>query len=211
MAIAQSTTDDCKECGDTITDYYSPGYCSRRCYYEHRGRRALKKVTHDHKFCATCFARLKRVDEPTEAWKNERGGYQNTVINHGGALTNVDDLGIVLDATDASQRKPTSVDSVIGHEHHTPNTTEGVDGEETSTGELTYTRVSCTCGNVDPSEEIDELREIHAKRTLINVYNRLLELHDSGDVSNRIDRDAYLEAYKEERSIPYAVGVGLHG
>jgi hypothetical protein len=211
MSVTKRPQTECNGCHDQFRTGYNGAYCSRQCYFEAKGQRALNKIAHDHKLCASCGALLKTVDEPTEGWKNERGGYQNTVINHGGSLTNVDDLGIVLDATDASQRKPTSVDSVIGHEHHTPNTTEGVDGEETNTGEVTYTRVSCTCGNVDPSEEIDELREIHAARTLANVYKRLVELHSNGAIDKRIDKESYFEAYKESSSLAYAVGVGLHG
>lgn len=47
------------------------GHCSRECALRHRGYRLLELIKHDHRFCYTCFARLKEVDPiPEEVRRN---------------------------------------------------------------------------------------------------------------------------------------------
>lgn len=209
----QSTppTDTCPSCNQEfqIAAAVNGSFCSRKCWLTHRGEKALKTLRHDHRLCSTCGARIKRTEGPSQAWADERGSPYETTLNHGGELHNTP-LGMALDATEASQRKPIAVDSIIGYEYHTTDATEGVDGEERPTGEATWTRISCTCGNVDPSEEIEELREIHTARTLANVYKRLVEKYDTGELDQRINKQRYFDAYKDTSSLAYAVGVGLH-
>lgn len=38
------------------------GHCSQQCVQRHRGQRLLNLVKHDHRFCFTCFARLKEIE-----------------------------------------------------------------------------------------------------------------------------------------------------
>lgn len=41
-------------------------YCSAECYFRHRGHKALKNLEKDHRFCRTCFGRVKEIEDPPE-------------------------------------------------------------------------------------------------------------------------------------------------
>lgn len=51
-------------------------YCSRKCYYRHKGHKALKNVEKDHRFCRTCFARVKEIEDPPDDAPDFVVGYQ---------------------------------------------------------------------------------------------------------------------------------------
>lgn len=51
-------------------------YCSDDCYFRHRGRKALKNLEKDHRFCRTCFAQVKEIEDPPERAPSFVVGYQ---------------------------------------------------------------------------------------------------------------------------------------
>ena len=42
-------------------------YCSEDCRLKHKGRKLLRNVKHDHRFCSTCFKPLKIVYRPEDS------------------------------------------------------------------------------------------------------------------------------------------------
>lgn len=40
-------------------------YCSLDCYHRAKGAKALSAIRRDHRFCATCYAKLKDVETPS--------------------------------------------------------------------------------------------------------------------------------------------------
>lgn len=41
-------------------------YCSLDCYHRAKGAKALSRIRRDHRFCASCYAKLKDVEMPTD-------------------------------------------------------------------------------------------------------------------------------------------------
>jgi len=64
---------DSDNCSGVVTeaDAIEGSYCSRECQLRARGQRLLNIVQNDHRFCYTCFRKLKEVyDVP--AWRRRR-------------------------------------------------------------------------------------------------------------------------------------------
>lgn len=51
-------------------------YCSEACYFRHRGQKALKNLEDDHRFCRTCFAQVKEIEDPPQRAPSFVVGYQ---------------------------------------------------------------------------------------------------------------------------------------
>ena len=59
------------ECGRSECDAefpvhgaYKGAFCSRQCHLQHRGQKALNVIRNDHRWCATCFRKLKEIERP---------------------------------------------------------------------------------------------------------------------------------------------------
>jgi len=65
---------DCGHCGGARTPYASVAgsFCSTECLRSHkqskRARELLELLENDHRFCYTCFAHLKDVQQPPSRW-----------------------------------------------------------------------------------------------------------------------------------------------
>lgn len=76
-----STTSDIPECA-YCGAWRNPekdvagSYCSAFCYFADRGRKALKNVEKDHRFCRSCFAQVKTIERPPEDYPEFVVGYQ---------------------------------------------------------------------------------------------------------------------------------------
>lgn len=51
-------------------------YCSADCYYREKGRKALKNLEKDHRYCRTCFAKVKDLEKPDDDAPDFVVGYQ---------------------------------------------------------------------------------------------------------------------------------------
>jgi hypothetical protein len=62
-------------CTNTYTaeEAVAGSYCSPACHQRERGRDLLNVFQHDHRWCYTCFRRLKRVTDVPE-WRRRRLG-----------------------------------------------------------------------------------------------------------------------------------------
>lgn len=204
----------CYECG---TGFEESGYddndevCSAECYYQRKGRKALKNLQSDHTLCPSCGTILKTTTGPSEDWKHKRGSHYELVLDRGAKLTNGVD-GITLDVSDLPEIRPTEVESIIGYEFHTESATQGVDEIESDTHNIQFERVSCgNCGMVNPQDEPHKfLQNIDTAKVLTRIFRRLREKYDVGCLSSKIDKQRYFDGYKASNGdLVYAVGYGL--
>lgn len=68
----------CGHCGRWVNPEktIAGSYCSHECYYSDRGESALTNLEDDHKYCRSCFARVKDVEEPPEELDDYIVGFQ---------------------------------------------------------------------------------------------------------------------------------------
>lgn len=207
----QTSTERCKDCGEQMNDFYSPGYCSHECYYRKRGEDAMDVVRDDHRICATCLRYLKDIERPPEDWKEERGSSLRVAMNRGAEYHSVDEQTIALDVSELNKIPVTAVDSVIGFEYGTENA-EGVVKEievDEHTRVCTH-GVGCICGNTDPSETFEYAREVEPKQLLVNFITTFRRLEAEGHIDRRIDKDVFFDAFRDSRDWEYALGRALY-
>lgn len=190
----RATTDECKHCNTSIETFYAPGYCSEYCFYASKGGNVLEtNVTNDHKFCSTCFRKIKSVSRPG----NVR--VHTPPADHPGATAQDKNL-------------------FIGWQYPTPNmeiaeaSIGGSDGDRLVRPErLGYTRWSCCCGNVDPGERDGILEDIELDTIVANLYRSLQDCYDRGAIDHAPDWAELQAALREEwRDWAYAAGRALH-
>lgn len=177
----------CQQCGGPRSPDASVGgsFCSERCLYRHKGEKALRQIRSDHRFCATCFRRLKTVSRPADS--------------------RLEDAGLSRLTREA----------FVGYQYRTEHATDGVDEvaaeERPSDRRLAYSRTSCECGTVDPSDRHEVLRQLDPKQTVQSLWRCLVELERDGTLTHRPSRGAYLEALrKTDLDWSYAIGRALH-
>ena len=207
------TTGTCFSCRE---EFDLPGYdgdvCSEECHYRHKGEKAVNILRHDHRLCASFGRWVKTVSRPNEDWKHERSSAVETVLKNGGEYHNVDGLGIALDATDASDRRPTATEQVIGYQYPTENA-EHVEKEYAiDEYRVQYgTGLGCKCGMTNTRETDNILRGIELASVLANYVVVFRELEREGQLDQRMSKDVFFETFKDTRDIEHAVGKGLHG
>lgn len=121
-------TYECETCGGPRTRESSVAgsFCSTDCHARHRGRGILRELRRDHKYCFTCFARLKELDEPTEQWESDKASRVITACDQGATFVPGPDGQIVLDATDCEYSEVVDVNQIIGFQYGTEHVTTGV-------------------------------------------------------------------------------------
>jgi len=211
-----STTTDtptgtCFNCGD---EYELPGHgecCSSRCHYQYRGDKALNLLRHNHCVCPSCGEVLKEVSPPSNDWKHRKGSPTQVALDHGATLDKQDGQQ-VLDCTEVSDVQRTDVESVVGFQHRTP---AAVTVEQThhrdAYQELVGTGTGCECGTTDLFQEDEAIQDIELETVLANYVKRFWAFYDEGQLDQRLDKDAFFEAFREYRDLKTAVGIGLHG
>lgn len=69
VTLTRQQSYDCgfADCSETTTPSSSVdgAYCSRECAARDRGRRILNLLRHDHRFCWSCWAERKEIEQPT--------------------------------------------------------------------------------------------------------------------------------------------------
>ena len=177
----------CRHCNGShdATATVGGSFCSERCLYRHRGEKALRRIAADHRYCATCFRQLKTVDRPDDR---------------------------VLE--DAGVSKLTR-SAFVGLQSRTEHAVDGVDEREpvgaVRDRPIKFTRTSCECGTVDPSDRHAVLRELDPKQTVQSLWACLVALERDGTLQKRPSKDAYLQALREtDLDWAYAVGRALY-
>ncbi|OYR76127.1 hypothetical protein DJ71_18535 [Halorubrum sp. E3] len=194
-------------------------FCSVACFYRHRGRNALNKIESDHRFCATCFRRVKTTSEPSEDWADRGASPMDAALANGAVLANAGGE-ITLDATECSDARPTATDSAVGYQYPTPETTFVVD---IVAGENPYSRIErggwgCRCGNVDLGERHAVLEDVEIDTILPSLWRCLVTLVEAGAIGpDDVDVNAQLKerllrgAREHWRDWEFTIGYTLYG
>jgi hypothetical protein len=161
-------------------------FCSAACYYRHRGTKALHAIRQDHRFCGSCFRRIKTTSRPAE----------RTLQRQQVSL-------LVREA-------------FVGYQDRTEHATVGVDefdrdAERNHALRVEGTRLSCRCGTVDPQDEHEVLRDLDTRATVISLWRALVALERDGTLQQRPTRGDYFDAFREAGpDWAYATGRALY-
>jgi hypothetical protein len=186
-ATTHDETYSCQHCGDDRTPATSVrgSFCSATCSFRQYGQQALRRLYSDHRFCGSCFRRIKTTSRPAE----------NTL-------------------RDARVSRLVR-ESFVGYQSRTPAATVGVDefgciGDNEAV-RIEGTRLSCECGTVDPQDRHEVLRRLDIRETVVALWHALVELERAGALDQRPNRDDYFGALREHGpDFEYAVGRALH-
>jgi len=204
----KQATKTCKECETT----YDTGYgffCGERCYYTHKGEKALNNLKHDHRLCANCGSWLKQVSRPTDEWRQLKGSALQVALENGGILTKANGKQI-LDYTDVADVGVIPVDSVCGFEHATEHA-ENVHKEfQIDEYRSTFgTGLGCKCGVTDPRDIDETLRKIELASVLANYVLVFREFYQEGQIDQQISKKQFFNTFKESQDIEYSLGKAL--
>ncbi|SEV88249.1 Acylphosphatase [Halobacterium jilantaiense] len=95
------------------------------CANRHGGRRLLNLVRDDHRYCYTCFSRLKDIQEPTEEWRTRKSTPQKIALDQGASFEQAAGGSLILDATACGYGKIIDPESVTGCQYATERATTG--------------------------------------------------------------------------------------
>lgn len=188
MSTTQTPQERCKECENQIEEYYSPGYCSERCYYKHKGDKALNLLRHDHRICASCGNFLKEIEAPTDSYD------------------------LYVQGPDGEPDENQLKNCLVGYQHLTPNA-EWVEKERQSADEyipLIGTGTGCECGITDTKEIDPDLQELELAKVLSNYVKVFYELYREGQLDQRINKDVFFSEFKASNDLQYALGCALY-
>ena len=182
-ALERHTCGQCGEKCDPMTTV-AGAFCSERCLYRHRGQKAIQRIVSDHRWCATCFRQIKTVHRPPESELVE------------------------LDVPKHIRK------AFVGFQYRTDHAVNGVDCKEDPDlmgRRIEYTRTSCECGAVDPSDRHEILRDLDTEETIQMLWKCLVRLEKHGTIQKRPNKQAYLDALRDsEFDWPYAIGRALY-
>jgi len=211
VSITQSVSATCFECQESFDAEtgFDRDYCSSECYYTHKGSKAVNNLKHDHRLCANCGRWLKRIDRPTDEWRQVKGSALQVALENGGTLTRENGQQ-VLDITDVSDTQKVTTDSVCGYEHPTEHA-EYVHKEfQIDEYRSTFgTGVGCTCGVTDPRDVDKTLREIELASVLANYVLVFRQFYNEGQIDQEISKQQFFSTFKETRDIEYSLGKAL--
>lgn len=133
-------TDDCDhpDCSHkyAIRDGVA-GHCSQDCadrHRGHRGHRFLNTLRYDHRYCATCFARLKDVHTPSGDWRDRKRDPVETALDQSAEFVDAGDGTLELDATACEYETTIGPRAVSGSQSFTSAGTIGEVHKETQEG-----------------------------------------------------------------------------
>ena len=208
MSVHSSTsTDQCKQCNEPFEDYYAPGFCSERCYFEHQGDAKLNLLRHDHRICANCGRWVKDISRPSEQWIEDCHSIVEHALKHGGDIESAGgELVLDITATETTTRQ-TAADSVIGFQTGTENSiTVERESERDAAQREYHMAIGCVCGSTDTRTVDDTLRGLELATVLANYVLRFRELRREGQLQQKISKDVFFSAYRESENFEYALG-----
>ena len=200
--------DSCKEeyrIGDVVG-----GYCSTDCLQRDKGAGVLRKIVHDHRWCATCFRPIKEVTQPPNRWVEDKASKVQAALDAGAELESVGG-DLTLDATACESTRPTATDAVVGTQHQTEHTVWATDdiGERLGDRRLRQ-RWACECGNIDPSHRDEILEDVELDQLVARLFRCLEDLEAEGTIHRRPDKNALFSSLREAwRDWELAVGRAL--
>jgi len=152
------------------------------------------------------------VDETPEDWQERRRDIEQHCLDNGGEYHSVDGQ-LALDITEVTQTHRTSADVVIGFQYLTPNA-KIVEKEDRRShndyAPVVRTGTGCECGQTNPGETDEDLREVELATVLTNVVRSMWHFWEEGQLDQRLDKDTFFDAFRESADLGYALGVGLH-
>lgn len=173
VQTTRAKTDRCAlpECRDTfsVLNAVEGSYCSRDCYDRHRGRKLLRNIRHDHRFCWSCWKSKKTLEQPTEEYRNRH--FQRSESK----LTRTADGDLEVERVG----QEVSRDAVVGHEHHTRHVRRGPHGLE------------CDCDAV--SHDIDDWDRRGSEPYHWRLKRIVDQLREEGQDSRRFDIATFAE------------------
>ena len=174
--MSKSSTDDCKHCGDRITEFYSPGYCSKACWDRYRGEKLLNNVRHNHCYCSNCGAQLKEIEKPPKSFLVGMGRHSAESL-----------VGF-------QYRTPSADTGEIGVKD-----TPGREAVATGT-------VCGECGNANPRDEFPESQDLHLLEFGQRIVDSLIEQRGEGVHDKSIHQDTFFDALLETGELAQSLG-----
>lgn len=99
-----------------------------------------------------------------------------------------------------------------GLQYRTPRQTRGVDEREAPDGlRVRFTRISCVCGAVDPTETHADLQNVDLSGTVARLYRALVACYRREAIDHEPDRERYVEAVGKTRDARYVAGYAVFG
>lgn len=203
----------CSQCGDyrNPNNCYRGSFCDEYCWYKHKGQKAQNLIKYDHRICGTCANQIKTVNPPTKDWEQKHQSMQQVLLENGAELTQGPE-SIEIDATDVSGKRPTT-NAVIGFQtstEHATDVTREYGESEYSVQNIIKTGLGCECGNADTSFVSETLQNVDIKSVLVNYITTFWALEREGQLDQRLDKDVFIQSYKESEDLVYALGRSLH-
>jgi len=191
-------------------------YCSQACYLRSRGRSFLNTLRDDHKFCYTCFARLKTIQAPDDEWRNRKREPVEIAAEQGGRFIHEDDGTIRFDATDADLVKLCDPDAVTGYQSHTEHAAIGEKTDPRGDGLPDDTQLGTicgVCGNTTLNECSDVLRQSEDVATIArHVIAAAGEVCKSGQTDDEFNDVAFVRELRRQNrtqeNFDYVLAVG---
>lgn len=208
-------TYQCTECGGSRTPDESVGsFCSHTCLYRHKGANTLEQIKSDHRFCSTCFRQVKSVEKPPEEWVDDATSMIQAAFDAGATVTQFDGE-LALDATDASTRRRTAGESVVGYQYPTESANfvedlRPVDNDRQHAWRKARGVYGCKCGAIDLRERDDILESAEGASVLVNLLRCLQLLYHQDAIQHRPEKDELWAGLREHwRDYEYAIGRAL--
>ncbi|GGM64409.1 hypothetical protein J2752_000434 [Halarchaeum rubridurum] len=200
--------DDCDVEFDVHRGAVAGSYCSRDCAWRDQGG-VLKTIVHDHRFCATCFARIKETVSPDDDWRERHASALESALDQGGEFVAGEGGQMVLDATDCDHHRVTSVDAVIGVQYLTDQADHGLRSlpSPDASDRATWAPI-CQCGNTDHSHHEPEF---DGEDTVARAYNliALLEfLRDEDKAPRSPDGAALMRNVRVDGEVSWRRAIG---
>ncbi|MCF2208650.1 hypothetical protein KVP02_13490, partial [Halobacterium salinarum] len=192
---------------------------SQDCADRHHGHRFLNTLRYDHRYCATCFARLKDVHSPSENWQTRKREPVEIALEQGGKFVAAGDGTLELDATACEHHQTIDPEQVTGFQSFTSAGTIGEVRKETPAGMPDDTRqgtICSVCGNASLSESDDILRRADIKAVARNLLAAARSVYAEGQTEHELTDQVFVRVLREQHEesggldFALAAGRGIH-
>lgn len=198
LSRQQTTTEECKHCHEPIDVFYAPGYCSKACYYRFKGANVLEEIQRDHKFCATCFRQIKTVARPDGV------EVRTDPVEHEAAVN--EEKNLFIGWQYATKHMEVAEDDLGGI-----NTNPEGHDRLIAPSQVDFTRWSCICGNVDPSNRDEIIEAVEVDEIVPQLYYCLEALHTQGTIDVTPEWSELRSALRDQwRDWEYCIGRTLN-
>jgi hypothetical protein len=181
IRISSAETDTCDDPG-CDERYIAPngvdGHCSQDCADRHRGRKLLRNVRTDHRWCWSCWKPKKTIEKPSEQ-------YRNRAFDESGVeLTQDGDGELFVQRYGQEDTR----DAVCGFEHYTRHVTRGPYG------------IECECAAI--SHDIDEWDRRDEGVPAWRLKRIVDQMRREGQHDHHFDPEAFANTLWRGRRVP---------